>query len=116
LSYESIASQSQVAVFSEVYYNHGWKAFIDDKEVPYARANYVLRALNVPAGKHNIEFRFEPESVVAGSKIAYAGSLLLFAFVLGTFGFSLKNKLQEISEEDKAGIKQTTSQSKAKKK
>ena len=105
-----------MVVFSEVYYNHGWKAFIDEKEVPYARANYVLRALNIPAGKHTVEFRFEPESVVAGSKIAYAGSFLLFAFVLGTFGFSLKNKLQVISEEDKVGIKQTTSQSKTKKK
>ncbi|MBK7149817.1 MAG: YfhO family protein [Bacteroidetes bacterium] len=116
LSYESNAAQPQLAVFSEVFYNHGWKAFIDEKEVPYGRVNYVLRALNVPAGKHTITFRFQPESVVAGSKIAYAGSFLLFAFVIGTLGFSLKKEWTTLETEEPKRPKQATDQPKSKKK
>ncbi len=108
LSYTSNSSIPQLAVFSEVFYNHGWKAFVDGKEIPISRVNYVLRALNLPAGNHNIEFKFEPESVKTGSAIAYAGSFLLFAFVLGTFGFSLRQKMQKIGLESQEEIKATT--------
>ena len=66
-----------LAVFSEMYYPHGWKATIDGKEAPIYQVDYALRALSVPAGTHQIRFAFEPEVVSIGSKIALVGYLLL---------------------------------------
>ena len=60
LFYESESAEEGLAVFSEVYYKT-WKAFVDGKEVPVLRANYILRAVEVPAGKHTIEFRCQDE-------------------------------------------------------
>ncbi len=78
LRYETNSAGNRVAVFSEVYYKQ-WQAYIDGKEVPIACANYVLRALHVPSGKHVIEFRFDPPSIHTTEIIAYLGlaSLLL---------------------------------------
>ena len=77
LEYESKNSNAGLAVFSEIYYPHGWKATIDGKEVPIYQVDYALRALSVPAGNHQIHFAFEPEVVSIGSKIALVGYLLL---------------------------------------
>jgi len=85
LKYKSSSSGQGLGVFSEIYYAPGWVATIDGKETPIIRANYVLRALNIPAGEHSIEFKFEPKSYFMGEKIAYASSaliLLLFAFAV----------------------------------
>lgn len=90
LKYESQSSQAGLVVFSEIYYPKGWYAAIDGKDVPILRANYVLRALKVPAGKHVIEFRFEPKPYVIGNKITMASSWILLALVLGSLGWSLK--------------------------
>jgi len=73
--------------------------YLDGKPVPHFRADYVLRAMALPAGTHQIEFKFEPKSVVLGNKIAYAGSFLLFAFVFGTLGFAGYRKMKEIEAE-----------------
>jgi Bacterial membrane protein YfhO len=70
LTYEFNGGSNQFAVFSEVYYPRGWKAFIDGKEAPIARVNYVLRGLAIPAGKHAIELRFEPRSYYTGDTIS----------------------------------------------
>jgi hypothetical protein len=86
LQYESDNSGAGFAVFSEIYYPKGWNAYIDGKKTDYVCTNYVLRGLNVPAGKHKIEFKFEPETYKTGEKIALVGSLLLFAAV-GLFGW-----------------------------
>lgn len=75
--YQTKSASPQLAIFSEVYYDKGWKAFIDDKETPIIKANYVLRALQVPAGEHKIEFRFEPQSHKTGSRITLICSLLM---------------------------------------
>jgi len=80
ISYEYNAPTPQFAVFSEIYYEKGWKAFIDGKQVPYARVNYVLRGMMVPAGKHTIEFKFEPTSYYMGIKISLISSLIMLAF------------------------------------
>ena len=77
LEYESKNSNAGLAVFSEMYYPHGWKATIDGKEVPIYQVDYALRALSVPAGNHQIRFAFEPEVVNIGSKIALVGYSLL---------------------------------------
>ena len=68
---------NQLAVFSEIYYEKGWNAYIDGKVVPHFRANYILRAMMVPAGTIKIEFKFEPSSYSTGETVAYASSILL---------------------------------------
>jgi hypothetical protein len=79
INYTSNAASNQFAVFSEVYYEAGWKAFIDGKETPIVKVNYILRGLSVPAGKHNIEFRFEPSGYYTGRKITAIFSWLMIA-------------------------------------
>ncbi len=86
-SYES--PTEQLVVFSEIYYHKGWNAYIDEQQVPHLRANYVLRALTVPSGKHKIEFKFEPSIWVVGERISFAGSLLLILLVIAGIGNSL---------------------------
>ncbi len=83
LTYESNATTDQLAVFSEIYYDKGWNAYVDGKSVEYVRADYVLRAMRIPSGKHQVEWKFEPTVVTTGSKITLAGSLLLILFFLG---------------------------------
>lgn len=85
ISYESNSNVDGLVVFSEVYYEDGWNAYIDGIKVPYARANYILRALNVPKGKHLIDFKFEPTVFTVGNTINLIGFLIL----LGVFGFFL---------------------------
>ncbi len=77
LTYNSNNSGEGLAVFSEVYYDKGWKAFIDGKETPHFRVNYILRAMIIPAGQHEIEFRFEPASYYTGNIIASTSSVIL---------------------------------------
>tara|TARA_R110002049_G_scaffold261101_2_gene437192 strand:+ start:4308 stop:6746 length:2439 start_codon:yes stop_codon:yes gene_type:complete len=83
LKYESNNSNDGFAVFSEVYYGNGWKTFIDGEETTHIRVNYTLRGLPIPAGKHIVEFKFDPDVVKTGSKIALASSILLGLLLLG---------------------------------
>ena len=83
LTYESNSSGDHLAVFSEIYYDEGWNAYVDGKKVDYVRADYVLRAMKIPAGKHQVEWKFEPEVVSTGGKVSLAGSMLLILFFLG---------------------------------
>lgn len=96
LIYQSNNPFAGVAVFSEMYYAHGWNAYIDGKATDHFKVNYVLRALRVPEGDHTIAFKFEPEVVQTGSKITLSSSILLGLIVLGGIGFSLwKSKREE---------------------
>jgi hypothetical protein len=92
LKYESQAAGNGLAVFSEIYYPKGWKAFIDGNETPILRADYVLRALEIPAGKHTIEFKFEPDAYYTGNKITTASSWITLLVFLGSIGLSLRRK------------------------
>ncbi|RZJ89027.1 MAG: hypothetical protein EOO20_12045, partial [Chryseobacterium sp.] len=85
LVYSYSTPNDVVAVFSEIYYDKGWKMYIDNMEKPYFRADYVLRAAQLPAGNHKIDFKFEPASYYTGEKISLAGSILLVA----ALGFSV---------------------------
>jgi uncharacterized membrane protein YfhO len=89
--YQSSSTSSQIAVFSEVYYNKGWTMRIDGNETPYFRANYLLRAAQIPVGNHKIEFIFHPTSYYAGENISLAGSVLLI-FALGFAGYTENKK------------------------
>lgn len=85
LSYAYQSSKPQLTVFSDVYYKEGWNAYIDGEKSDYFRANYILRAMLLPQGKHVIEFKFEPETYYLGEKISLASSsaiLLLLISVL----------------------------------
>ncbi|CAM4104136.1 membrane protein YfhO [Pedobacter westerhofensis] len=88
--YSYSAPRDVIAVFSEIYYDKGWKMLIDGKEKPYFRADYVLRAAQLESGNHKLEFVFHPTSYYTGEKISLAGSILL---VLGLgFAFYSENK------------------------
>lgn len=82
ITYQSSSRTNQFAVFSEVYYPHGWEAYVDGKRADYTRVNYVLRGMPVPAGNHTIEFRFQPRSVILGDKITMWLSILLYAMLI----------------------------------
>ncbi|SFD81846.1 membrane protein YfhO [Chitinophaga sp. CF118] len=82
ISYTSLSKTPQFAVFSEVYYKEGWKAYIDGQPADYSRVNYVLRGMSVPAGNHTIEFRFEPKSYFLGEKISFGSTLLVLVLLI----------------------------------
>jgi hypothetical protein len=95
LVYESNTTGPQLAVFSEVYYDKGWNAYIDGKLVDHVRADYTLRALPIPAGKHNIEFKFEPSIVATGERIAYASSGVLYGALIVALALGFMKKKKE---------------------
>lgn len=79
LIYEYTAPGDVLAVFSEIWYDKGWHAYIDGKEIPYFRANYLLRAAQLPGGNHTVEFKFHPNSYYMGENISLFSSILLLA-------------------------------------
>ncbi|MDP4238352.1 MAG: YfhO family protein [Bacteroidota bacterium] len=85
LVYHFSSKTNQVAVFSEIYYDKGWNAYINGNKVPYVRANYLLRAMPLKAGNYDIEYKFEPASYSIGNTIALISSLLL---ILSLFGYA----------------------------
>tara|TARA_R110002073_G_scaffold306012_5_gene475164 strand:- start:4644 stop:7061 length:2418 start_codon:yes stop_codon:yes gene_type:complete len=95
LKYESNATENQFAVFSEIYYKDGWNAYIDGELKPHYRVNYVLRGMEVPAGNHIIEFKFEPKVIQTGSNIALVSYAFLLLIPLGWFLKTRKQKREE---------------------
>jgi hypothetical protein len=98
LQYQSNTSKDQLAVFSEIYYDKGWNAYLDGARVPHFRVNYVLRGMIMPAGKHLVEFKFEPKVYKVGEKISFASSLLLIILVVGYGVFEIKKYLRKEGE------------------
>ncbi len=92
LVYEFSSKTNQLVVFSEIYYDKGWNAYIDGKKSPYFRADYVLRAMEIPAGKHTVEFKFEPKVWSIGEKISLVSSILLLLAVALAVYLEVKNK------------------------
>ncbi|MES2560262.1 MAG: YfhO family protein [Bacteroidota bacterium] len=97
LVYESNTATPQVAVFSEMYYDKGWNAYVDGQLTPHFRCDYVLRGMVVPAGKHTIDFKFEPSVVANGEKISLVSSILLYGgiIVIGGLGLVKRKKEEE---------------------
>ncbi len=92
--YNVESQQGGLVVFSEVYYP-GWTATVDGQDTQIGRANYVLRAINVPAGKHEVVFKFDPQSVKSTETVAYCGLGLLVLLVAGSVVLSFKKKEEE---------------------
>jgi hypothetical protein len=93
LTFKYKAATEQVAVFSDIYYEKGWKATIDTKPIDIFRANYILRALRLPAGDHQVVFEFRPTSYYTGEKISFASSLTLILLSLGGIVYAVYRKL-----------------------
>ena len=99
LIYKYSSGGERLAVFSEIYYPAGWKAFIDGAEKSFFRADYVLRGMVVPGGNHEIKFIFEPASYYTGNKISMASSLIFILLVAGYIAVMLRNK-KRVSKDD----------------
>jgi hypothetical protein len=82
LSFVSNNSKAGLAVFADIWYPHGWEAYVDGKETPIVRANYVLRAIKVPAGQHTIDFKFRPKSFQTGNTLALISSVVLIGLLI----------------------------------
>ena len=98
--YQTSSATPQLAVMSEIYYPHGWKFYIDGKETDYIKADYLLRAVHVPAGKHEIRMAFEPEVIQKGKTISLASAGLFI--LLAALGFVFMNrKKQQATKSEK---------------
>lgn len=98
LEYESISSHSGPVIFSEIYYPKGWNCYIDGKAVVPFRANYLLRGVMVPEGKHKIVWKFEPDSMKTGSLISGIGSTLLILTCLVVLFFEIRSNFSSKHE------------------
>ena len=94
LDYRSHASAPGTIVFSEIYYPYGWKVTIDGVPAAHFRADYTLRALNVPAGDHAIHFEFDPDSVRKGDSLAIAFILAMYLIILGIIGVNVYKRIK----------------------
>lgn len=92
LIYEYSAGRDVVAVFSEIWYDKGWKAYVDGEEIPHFRADYILRAATLPGGNHKVEFKFEPASYYTGEIISLIASIVLLAGIAFVIYTEVKKK------------------------
>jgi hypothetical protein len=100
LTYQSNATTPQLAVFSEVYYqgNNDWQAYVDGQPVPHFRADYLLRAMTVPAGSHKVEFVYTGHTYRRGETIALISSVLLLGFVAGAAYLATRRKEEPVRQ------------------
>ena len=82
ITYTFHSTRPQVAVFSEIYYPHGWNAYIDGQKADYFKSDYLLRTMYIPAGDHKIEFKFEPASYTIGRTISVIASILVLLIII----------------------------------
>ena len=90
LAYTVRSAQGGVVVFSAIWYGPDWVASIDGKDVPHARADYVLRALRVPAGEHTVEFRVEGRTYASSKPVMLGASLLVLLLAMGGLGMEAR--------------------------
>jgi hypothetical protein len=107
MQYQSTNAQKGLAVFSEIYYPAGWKAYIDGKETPILRVDYAFRGLLIPAGTHAIEFKFHPKTFFTGAKISGISSVVLILLILAGLAYELfrRARLESAAPEVKTPVK-----------
>ena len=90
VTYQSINKTNQFAVFSEIFYDRGWKAYIDDKETPIIQTNYVLRGLAIPSGNHQIRFEFKPASYYNSNKVSIGATAVIWILLISAVVSSIR--------------------------
>ncbi|WP_456314393.1 YfhO family protein [Pseudomonas shirazensis] len=95
IKYKSDNKKEGIAVFSEIYYKNGWNAYVDGQLTDHFPVDYVLRAMEVPGGKHTIEFKFEPQVIKTGGMITLISSIGMLLLLIGGVYFQNKNKKTE---------------------
>jgi hypothetical protein len=108
MEYVSSSAEKQLAVFSEIYYADAWKAYVDEDEVPISRVNYVLRAIEVPAGEHKIRFEFKMKSAESAKMYGNIGSIAILLLLV--FGIFIESKRKEDEAEDFQAAKEANDQ------
>lgn len=108
LVYKVSVPENQFAVFSEMYYPEGWNAYINGKKVPILRADYLLRGIELPKGNYTLEMRFDVPLYHTANTIEFAGSILLFALIIGAFvkDFILPKKEEIISKKEQSSAEE----------
>jgi len=92
ITYAFNASAPQFAVLSEIYYNRGWNAYVDGQKADYVKTNYALRGIAIPAGKHTVDFRFEPTAYKTGNTISFWGVALIYLILAVALFLLFKKK------------------------
>ena len=92
ITYKYKAKTNQFAVFSEVYYDKGWNAYLDGQKAPYCKTDYILRGMPLPPGEHTIEFRFEPAIYTLGNTITVWSSILVYLLLIGAIAMEWRNR------------------------
>jgi hypothetical protein len=95
VDYKFSGKTNQFAVFSEIYYDKGWDAYIDGQKADYVRVDYILRGMSIPAGDHAIEFRFEPHSYWLGDKLSNWFSILGYLLLLAALAVEWRKRSQK---------------------
>lgn len=91
LTYETSSKFDEFAVFSEIYYKHGWNAYLDGVKQPHTNVNYILRGMEIPKGEHIIKFKFEPSVIKTGSTISLISYALMLLIPLSCFFYFKKS-------------------------
>jgi len=95
LEYRYDAGGERLAIFSDIYYPEGWICYIDGNKSDHFRANYVLRAMVLPGGSHQIRFVFEPSTYINGNRVSLASSIILILLAAGYFAFGFVRKKKQ---------------------
>jgi len=95
LKYQTNTTKEQLAVFSEIYYEKGWNAYVDGEKQKHFRVDYVLRAMKIPTGKHTVEFRFEPKMYGVGRIISMISSAILLLMIILALWIEFKKKKEK---------------------
>lgn len=92
VDYKFSSKTNQFAVFSEVYYDKGWDAYLDGNKTPYCKTDYILRGMAVPAGEHTIEFKFEPQVYRLGNTVSVWSSIIAYLFLIAAIVMEWRKK------------------------
>ena len=92
ITYTFHSTTPQVAIFSEIYYPHGWNAYMDGQKADYFKSDYLLRTMYIPAGDHKIVFKFEPASYTTGRMVSVIGTIIVLLIIIGAIIYYARRK------------------------